>query len=150
LVDSVMEAQNNLKEAGSQTQIEEVAADKGYHAAHTLELSEAGGLRTYIPEPRRRHRLRWTDKPAACQPAVYANRRRIKRATSKRWQRRRSELCERTFAHVCDRGGTRRRWLCVEKRSAEFVQIGSRHVLASGGSAGRSLAPFLPLGACSP
>jgi transposase len=111
LVDSVMEAQNNLNQAGSQTQIEEVAADKGYHAAHTLELSEAVGLRTYIPEPRRRPRLRWTDKPAAYQPAVYANRRRIKRAKSKRWQRRRSELCERTFAHVCDCSGTRRSWL---------------------------------------
>ena len=56
LVDSVMEAQNNLNQAGSQAEIEEVAADKGYHAAHTLELSEAVGLRTYIPEPRRRHR----------------------------------------------------------------------------------------------
>jgi len=111
LVDSVMEAQNNLKEAGSQTEIEEVAADKGYHAAHTLELSEAVGLRTYIPEPRRTHSLRWTDKPAEYQHAVYANRRRIKRAKSKRWQRRRSELCERTFAHVCDSGGMRRSWL---------------------------------------
>jgi transposase len=111
LVDSVMEAQNNLKEAGSQTEIEEVAADKGYHAAHTLELSEAVGLRTYIPEPRRTHCLRWTDKPAEYQHAVYANRRRVKRAKSKRWQRRRSELCERTFAHVCDSGGMRRSWL---------------------------------------
>jgi len=111
LVDSVMEAQNNLNQAGSQTEIEEVAADKGYHAAHTLELSEAVGLRTYIPEPRRLHRLRWTDKPAEYQHAVYANRRRIKRVKSKRWQRRRSEVCERTFAHVCDTGGMRRSWL---------------------------------------
>jgi len=111
LVDSVMEAQNNLNQAGSQTEIEEVAADKGYHSAPTLELSEAVGLRTYIPEPRRKYRLRWTDKPADYQHAVYANRRRLKRAKSKRWQRRRSELCERTFAHVCDSGGMRRSWL---------------------------------------
>jgi IS5 family transposase len=111
LVDSVMEAQNNLKEAGCPTEIEEVAADKGYHAAHTLELSEAVGLRTYIPEPRRKGHLRWTDKPAEYQHAVYANRRRIKRVKSKRWQRRRSEVCERTFAHVCDTGGMRRSWL---------------------------------------
>ena len=79
-----MEAQNNLNQAGSHTEIEEVAADKGYHAAHTLELSEAVGLRTYIPEPRRKHHRRWTDKPAEYQHAVYANRRRIKRAKSKR------------------------------------------------------------------
>jgi IS5 family transposase len=111
LVDSVMEAQNNLNQAGSQVEIEEVAADKGYHAAHTLELSEAVGLRTYIPAPRRPHHLRWTDKPEGHQQAVYANRRRLKRAKSKRYQRLRSERCERTFAHVCDSGGMRRSWL---------------------------------------
>ena len=42
---------------------------------------------------------------------MYANRRRIKRAKSKRWQRLRSERCERTFAHVCDTGGMRRSWV---------------------------------------
>ncbi len=122
LVDSVMEAQNNLNQAGSQIEIEEVAADKGYHAAPTLELAGAVGLRTYLPEPRRTHRLRWTDKPPEYQHAVYENRRRIKGAKSKRWQRRRSELCERTFAHVCDSGGMRRSWLKgvakVTRRSA--------------------------------
>jgi transposase len=125
LVDSVMEAQNNLTEVGSQIGIEEVAADKGYHAAHTLELSEAVGLRTYIPEPRRKHRLRWTDKPAEYQHAVYANRRRIQRTKSKRWQRRRSELCERTFAHVCDRGGMRRSWL------REIGKVTKRYLIAT-------------------
>lgn len=130
LVDSVMEAQTNLKQAGSQAQIEEVAADKGYHAAHTLELSEALGLRTYIPEPRRKHRLRWTDKPAEYQHAVSANRRRIKRAKSKRWQRRRSELCERTFAHLCDRGGMRRSWLRgVGKVTKRYLIAAAAHNL---------------------
>ena len=70
LADSVMEAQVNLNEAGSEAEIEEVAADKGYHAAETLELCECLGLRTYIPEPRRKHRSRWTDKPAEFQHAV--------------------------------------------------------------------------------
>jgi hypothetical protein len=70
LVDGVMEAQNNLNQAGSQTQIAEVAFDKGYHAAHTLELSEAVGLRIDNREPRCRHSLHWTDKRAAYQPAV--------------------------------------------------------------------------------
>jgi transposase len=110
-VDSVMAAQANLEQAGSQMQIEELVADKGYHAAHTLEQSEALELRTYIPEPKRQHRARWIDKPAEYQHAVYGNRRRLKRAKSKRFQRLRSELCERTFAHVCDSGGMRRSWL---------------------------------------
>ena len=42
---------------------EEVAADKGYHKAATLELATALNLQTYIPEPKRKHRSRWTDKP---------------------------------------------------------------------------------------
>jgi IS5 family transposase len=111
IVDSVMLAQANLQVAGSQATIEEVAADKGYHAAHTLELAEALGLRTYLPEPRRKHRRRWTDKPAEYRHAVELNRRRLARAKSKRYQRLRSELCERTFAHVCETGGMRRSWL---------------------------------------
>jgi IS5 family transposase len=125
LADSVIQAQNNLKEAGSQTQIEEVAADKGYHAAHTVELCEALGLRTYIPEPRRKHRLRWDDKPSGFQRAVYANRRRIQRAKSKRFQRLRSEFCERTFAHVCDSGGMRRSWL------KGIAKVAKRYLIAT-------------------
>ena len=108
MVDSIIQAQVNLNEASCDTQIEEVAADKGYHSAHTLELCESLHLRTYIPEPRRPHRRRWTDKSLELQRAVYANRRRIKTAKSKRWQRLRSERCERSFAHLCDTGGMRR------------------------------------------
>jgi hypothetical protein len=43
----------NLEQAGSDTKIEEVAADKGYHAANTLELSEFVGLRTQPVTARR-------------------------------------------------------------------------------------------------
>jgi len=111
IVDSLMLAQANLQAAGSQATIEEVAADKGYHAAATLELAEAFGLRTYIPAPRRPHRRRWTDKPTEYHHAVDLNRRRVARSKSKRYQRLRSERCERTFAHVCDTGGMRRSWL---------------------------------------
>jgi transposase len=111
LVDSVMEAQVNLEQAGAQTTIEEVAADKGYHAAQTIELAESLQLRTYIPEPKRPHRSRWTNKPSEFKRAVVANRRRVKRAKSRKLQRWRSERVERTFAHVCDTGGMRRSWI---------------------------------------
>jgi transposase len=46
LVDSVIEAKINLKATGSEVEIEEVAADKGYHANATLELAADLGLRT--------------------------------------------------------------------------------------------------------
>ena len=141
LVDSVMQAQINLKQAGSEQQIEEVAADKGYHAGHTLELCESVQLRTYIPEPRRPHGSRWTDKPAEVKHAVLANRRRIKRDKSKRWQRLRSELCERTFAHICNRGGMRRSWLKgVAKVAKRYLIAAAAHNL------GRILFKLLGIG----
>jgi transposase len=111
MVDSVLEAVVNLSEAGSEARIEEVAADKGYHAAATLELAESFSLRTYIPEPKRTHALKWTDKPADVQRCVYNNRRRVRRGKGKALQRLRSERCERSFAHLCETGGMRRTWL---------------------------------------
>jgi transposase len=112
LVDSVMEAQVHLNEAGVEAEIEEVAADKAYHAADPLELADSLSLRTYIPEPGRNHKRRWTDKPPEFKAAVYANRRRTQTDKSKRLQRLRSERVERSFAHVCETGGARRTWLC--------------------------------------
>jgi transposase len=111
LVDSVTEAKINLEAAGSDVEIEEVAADKGYHANATLELAADLGLRTYIPEPKQKDKRVWTDKPAEFQRAVVNNRRRMARAKGKRFGRLRSERVERSFAHVCDTGGARRSWL---------------------------------------
>jgi transposase len=124
LVDSLIDASLNVKAAGSEQEIEEVAADKGYHKASTIELATDLNLRTYIPEPRRQHERKWTDKPAAEQRCVYENRRRVKRAKSKKLQRLRSERVERTFAHVCNTGGARRSWL----RGLEAV--GKRYLIA--------------------
>jgi hypothetical protein len=111
LVDSVIEAKINLEAAGSDVEIEEVAADKGYHANATLELAADLGLRTYIPEPRLKDDRVWTDKPAAFQRTVVNNRRRMAHVKGKRFGRLRSERVERSFAHVCDTGGARRSWL---------------------------------------
>ncbi len=130
LVDSVLEADIHLDAAGHDTPIEEVVADKGYHAAPTLELSAGLGLRTYVPEPRRPHRSRWTDKPAEQQRAVYGNRRRVRRDKSKRFQRLRSERCERSFAHVCDSGGMRRSWVIgLAKLTKRYLIAAAAHNL---------------------
>lgn len=125
MADSLMQAQINLAQAGSKQEIEEVAADKGYHAAGTLELCDSLHMRTYIPEPQRRHQARWTDKPVELQRAVYGNRRRVRRVKGRKLQRRRSELCERTFAHICDSGGMRRSWL------RKLVNVSKRYLLAA-------------------
>lgn len=111
LVDSVIEAKINLEAAGSDVEIEEVVADKGYHANATLELAAELDLRTYIPEPQRKDDRVWTDKPDEFKRAVVNNRRRMTRRKGKRLGRLRSERVERSFAHVCDTGGARRSWL---------------------------------------
>jgi transposase len=112
LEDSLHQAQINLAEAGSEQEIVEAAADKGYHSNGTItELREHTTYRTYIPEPELKHDRVWTDKPPEQKAAVYANRRRTRGKHGKQLQRLRSELTERTFAHVCQTGGARRTWL---------------------------------------
>ena len=71
-------------------------------------MCDALAVRTYIPEPKRRHPLQLSNQPAAHQRAVRNNRRRMTRAKGKAFQRRRSEVVERTFAHLCETGGSRR------------------------------------------
>ena len=114
LTESLSSAQENLEQAEVYRDIEEAVADKGYHANKTLaDCREWGtfGLRTYIPEPDSPHERRWTDKPPEFQEAVYANRRRVRGARGKGLQKKRSELVERSFAHICETGGARRTWL---------------------------------------
>jgi transposase len=125
MVDSVLEAVENVQQADCEIEIEEIVADKGYHAAETIELADDLNFRTYIPERKKQHRSRWTDKPAEFRRAVYANRRRLKRAKSRQLQRWRSERCERTFAHVCDTGGMRRSWL------KQVVNVSKRYLIAA-------------------
>jgi len=124
MVDSVIEAQTNLWEAGIDVEIEEAAADKGYHATDTLELADALGIRTYIPEPKRKGngKRNWQGVPEEKRRAVLNNRRRTHGARSKRLQRRRSELVERSFAHMCETGGARRSWLHgIEKIQKRYL-----------------------------
>jgi hypothetical protein len=125
LVDSVMEAQTNLNETGLEVEIEEAVGDKGYHATDTLELADSLNIRTYIPEPKRRGKRNWQNVPEEKRQAVINNRRRTRRPKSKRLQRLRSERVERSFAHMCDSGGTRRSWL----RGIEKVQ--KRYLIAA-------------------
>jgi transposase len=108
LGDSLVAAQINLKAAGSPAVIEEAAGDKGYHAAATIELCDFLEVRTYIPEPKKAETATWPDKPEEQRRAALNNRSRMKRSKGKAMQRRRSEVVERTFAHICETGGSRR------------------------------------------
>jgi transposase len=130
LCDSVIEAQLNLDEVKSQAEVREVVADKGYHAADTLEQAHSLQWRTYIPERKQQGQRTWTNKPAGQQAAVYANRRRLRGERSKRLQRKRSELTERSFAHVCETGGARRCWLrgLAKVTKRYLLQVAARNL----------------------
>ncbi len=107
---SVAAAQANLTAAGSEVEVSEAVADKGYHDNAWLAACAEQGVRSYIPERKQKSR-RWTDKPVAYEAAFRANRRRVRGDRGRRLNRWRSERCERSFAHVCETGGGRRSWL---------------------------------------
>lgn len=131
LEDSLHRAQIHQQEAGSEQEIKDAVADKGYHGAATLaNLREHTPYRTYIPEPERRHQCVWTDKPPEQKQAVVANRRRTRSSRGRKLQRLRSERVERTFAHVCETGGARRTWLTgIEKVRKRYLLSAAAHNL---------------------
>jgi transposase len=111
LSETMILAQAHTILAGSESQIKDAVADKGYHSTDNAVWCEEMGIRTYIPERESRWRRTWIDKPASHKHAVYGNRRRVKGTRGKRLGRLRSEYVERSFAHVCETGGARRSWL---------------------------------------
>lgn len=107
---TLAEATANVEAVGAEP-IEEVVADRGYHSGAVLRDLGDCGLRTYVAEPLRKRR-RWKDrKKEGEQRAVYANRRRLRRAKNKRLQKKRAELNERSNAHLYETGGLRRVFL---------------------------------------
>ena len=104
----------------------EVVADKGYHSREVLKRLEEGAWTTRIAEPARRTVLRWHGDDEA-RRAVYANRRRLLSGIARVALVLRAVLCERTFAHVLDRGGLRRSWLRGRENVAKRYRM---HVAA--------------------
>ncbi len=86
LMGAVVDAQVNLVRAGSDADVQEGVADKGYHANRQITECDRFGIRTYIPEPSSKNKRRWTDKPDEVTPAVLNNRRRISRRKSRKLQ----------------------------------------------------------------
>jgi len=111
---TLAEAQRAVKPANP-LGVEELVADKGYHSGEVLKTLHADGVRSYLPEPERGRR-KWEGK-AAEQKRTYENRRRTKGQRGKQLQKIRSELTERTFAHMYESGGMRR----VHLRSRENI-----------------------------
>jgi hypothetical protein len=104
-----------------------VVTDAGYNKATLLRRLKEKGYRTYIPEPLRKGYRRWTDKGGRrTAAAFYENRARVRRNKGKALQRKRGELIERTFAHICETGGARR------TRLRGRVNVSKRYLLQAG------------------
>ena len=129
LLETLTVAQENLRDAGSEQNIDEAVADKGYHKADTLADCVEAQVRTYIPE-RKGKRRTWMGKREGQQEAVYANRRRCKADRGKQLQRWRSERVERSFAHVCETGGARRSWIrgLLEVTKRYLIQVAGHNL----------------------
>lgn len=93
--------------------VEEVIADKGYHSNEVLVDLHEHGVRSYIPEPERGPR-NWDGKEKE-QKQVYGNRRRMNGRRGKDLQKLRTELTERSFAHMYETGAMRRTHLKGQK-----------------------------------
>src|SRR5450432_4452374 len=121
--------------------VEELVADKGYHSGETLKTLHDGGVRSYLPEPERGKR-NWEGK-AVEQKRTYENRRRTRGSRGKRLQKIRSELTERTFAHMYETGAMRR----VHLRGRENIL---KRLLVHGAAFNLSLILRKDLGAGKP
>jgi transposase len=107
LHETLEEAQTAAREINERG-VEEMVADKGYHSGAVLQQLHEEGIRSYIPEPERGRRNWQGEGKGIEQQRVYANRRRLRGGRGKRLQKVRSELTERSFAHLYDTGGMRR------------------------------------------
>lgn len=97
----------------------EVVADKGYHKADLLRALGQEQYRTYISVPKKKGIPRWADKGGIVTQQAYAdNCTRVAHPKGRALLRRRGELIERSFAHVCETGGHRR----VRLRGRENVR----------------------------
>ena len=101
-----------LNQAGSQAEIEEVAADKGYHAAHTLELCRGPGIADL------HSRAATQASPALDRQAGGISTRRVRQPTPHQagQEQTLAAAAERTCANgplptCATRGGMRRSWL---------------------------------------
>jgi hypothetical protein len=83
-------------------------ADKGYHSGEVLKDLHNGAVRSYIPEPDRGRRNWKGAGKAEEQKRTYENRRRVRGDRGQRLQKMRSELTERSIAHMYETGAMRR------------------------------------------
>ena len=113
LPDTLGAAEANLAAVGAAPTPEapaELVADKGYHSRDGLKELEDGAWKSRLAERKVAGVSRWHGDEKA-RRAVYNNRARLRSGVAREAFALRTELVERGFALVLDRGGMRRAWL---------------------------------------
>ena len=108
MLETFVELEKNLNAFGQTTAGATLVADKGYYSTEVLSGCVAVELKPCIAEPELRTRRRWKGREPLARTSCYQNRKRIRSARGRRLMRRRAEIVERSFEHVCSRGGIRR------------------------------------------
>lgn len=96
-------------ECAEEVVLREVVEDKGYHSDAVLRELDGRGVMSYVSVPKGGVRD-WSGKEEA-RVRYEVNGMRVAGERGKGLLKKRGEICERGFAHLCDVGGTRRTWL---------------------------------------
>lgn len=119
----LIDAQVNLLRAGSEQAIEEAGGDKGYHKIESIGWADEAGIDTYLPEKKQKGAHDWNKYSEQQKVAYELNEQRIKTEYGRKLLRRRGELVERSFAHVCETGGGRRTYLRGAEETAKYLLL---------------------------
>lgn len=84
--------------------------DGGYHSRAVLKKLDVGPRKAHAAEPKR-NGLNWWHGDHETRRAVYNNRIRLRSGKAAESAHRRTELAERSFQHMLNRGGMRKTWL---------------------------------------
>ena len=98
----------------------EAVADNGDGKLKTLSDCAERDLETSFSEPKVNGQRRWDDQPAAGKSAFDAHHEQVTSDRGKALLRQRGAVVERTFAHLCETGGSRR----VTVRGMNIVTAG--------------------------
>ena len=119
VVDTLDVAIATVIDITGEDRVQVAVADKGYCKLQTLSDCVEHDLATTFSKPKVHGERRWHDKPDSHKTAFDDNHDRVTSAEGKALLRRRGEVVERTFAHLCETGGSRR----VTVRGMEQVKI---------------------------
>jgi hypothetical protein len=100
--ETVIEVELTREDADIENDVQMIVTDNRYNSNKVMTFAAEVVANAVIPDLDAPTMRRWTDKPARTKNAFYNNRRRKISHQGKHLSQVRSEMVERSFAHVCD------------------------------------------------